>query len=140
LLAKLHPIFEYLPVETMVFKNQQRYYQAINNSTNIADSAIFVEFMLGEILTTLKNRQGEPLQCLTTNSMSRAVNGVVSGVVKTVYDFIEQNPGCRKPQIAEKTEIPIKTVEKHITKLKAMNKIIFVGSPKSGGYYVKMDE
>lgn len=136
LLAKLHPVFEYLPVENMVFKNQQLYYKAINDSTTAADSGFFIEFMLGEILSTLKNKQGKPID----KSKSGAVSGVVSGVVKPVYDFIAQNQGCRKPLIAEKTNTPIKTVEKHIAKLKDLNKITFVGAPKSGGYYLKNKE
>ncbi len=149
LLAKLHPVFEYLPVENRVFRNQQLYYKAINDSTSATDSGIFVEFMLGEILSTLKNRQGEVLGKTTISGVSGvasgavngAVNGVVSGAVngavKPVYDFIAQTPGCRKPLIAEKTNIPIKTVEKHIAKLQEMKIIIFVGAPKSGGYYLK---
>ena len=47
LLAKLHPVFEYLPVENMVFKNQQLYYKAINDSTSATDSGIFVAFYAG---------------------------------------------------------------------------------------------
>lgn len=140
LLTKLHPAFEYLPVENMVFKNQQLYYKAIHDSTKATDSGIFVEFMLGEILTTLKNRQGEPLDKINASGVSGVVSGAVNGVVKTVYNFIAQNPGCRKPLIAEKTSIPIKTVEKHIAKLQEMNKIKFVGAPKSGGYYLKTEE
>jgi len=139
LLAKLHPVFEYLPVENMVFKNQQLYYEAINESTSATDSGIFVEFMLGEILNTLKSRQGEPLEKINVDTANGAANGAVNGAVKTVYDFIVQNQGCRKPMIAEKTNIPIKTVEKHIAKLHEMNKIIFVGAPKSGGYYLKKE-
>ncbi|MDD2479721.1 MAG: Fic family protein [Victivallaceae bacterium] len=30
LLGQLHPVFQHLPVETMVYANQQEYYQAIN--------------------------------------------------------------------------------------------------------------
>lgn len=137
ILTKLHPVFEYLPVENMVFKNQQLYYKAINDSTSATDSAIFIEFMLGEILTALKNRQGEPLDKIKKQPEIGVVTGVVTGVVKPVYDFILQNQGCRKPLIAEKTNIPIKTVEKHIAKLQEMNKIEFKGAPKSGGYYTK---
>jgi len=37
ILGKLHPIFEYLPVENIVFANQQGYYDAINESTKNAD-------------------------------------------------------------------------------------------------------
>lgn len=140
ILTKLHPIFEYLPVENMVFKNQQLYYKAINDSTSATDSAVFIEFMLGEILTALKNRQGEPLVKDGDVGVNGVVNGAVNGAVKPVYDFIFQNQGCRKPLIAEKTNIPIKTVEKHIAKLQAMNKIRFIGAPKSGGYYLKTEE
>jgi len=140
ILTQLHPAFEYLPVENMVFRNQQAYCKALNDSTQAADSGIFIEFMLGEILTTLKNRQGDLLPEDTTVAEKGVAYGVVNGVVKTVYDFIAQNPGCRKPLIALQTKIPLKTVDKHITKLREMNKIEFVGAPKSGGYYIKTQD
>lgn len=140
ILTKLHPIFEHLPVENIVFQNQQQYYDAISRSSIATDSGVFIEFMLQEILTTLKNRQGDPLDKTNNVGVNGVVNGAVIGAVKTVYDFIAQNQGCRKPLIAEKTNIPIKTVEKHIAKLQEMNKIIFVGAPKSGGYYLKTEE
>ena len=54
ILGKLHPVFEHLPVESMVFSNQQKYYEAIQKSTQENDSGIFVDFMLEEILKTLK--------------------------------------------------------------------------------------
>jgi len=38
LLGQLHPVFQYLPVENMVYANQQGYYQAIKLSTSRADS------------------------------------------------------------------------------------------------------
>ncbi len=56
ILGKLNPVFEHLPVENMVFSNQQKYYQAIQKSTQKADSGIFIDFMLGEILGTLKEQ------------------------------------------------------------------------------------
>ena len=62
ILGKLNPVFEHLPVENMVFSNQQKYYQAIQKSTQKADSGIFIDFMLEEILRTLKERKGEPLK------------------------------------------------------------------------------
>jgi Fic family protein len=136
ILCQLHPIFEHLPVENIVFQNQQQYYDAIRQSTKETDCIAFIEFMLEEILATLKNRQGEPLK----EDTNGAVSGAVNGVVKTVYDFIAQNEGCRKPLIASRTKIPIKTVDKHIIKLREMNKIIFVGAPKTGGYFIKTKE
>ena len=61
ILGKLHPLFEHLSVENMVFSNQQAYYDAITASTQAADSGVFIDFMLSEILETLKNHQGEDL-------------------------------------------------------------------------------
>lgn len=59
ILTQLHPIFEHLPVENIVFQNQQNYYDAISQSSIATDCGVFIEFMLQEILTTLKNRQGD---------------------------------------------------------------------------------
>ena len=54
ILAQLHPVFQYLPVESMVHDKQQEYYEAINASTANTNSGIFIDFMLNEILQTQK--------------------------------------------------------------------------------------
>lgn len=54
ILGRLNPLFEHLPVENMVYANQQEYYEAIAKSTAEGQSGPFVDFMLGEILKTLK--------------------------------------------------------------------------------------
>jgi predicted transcriptional regulator len=53
-----------------------------------------------------------------------------------VYAFISKTPLCRVPAISKGTGTPIKTVERHIRKLKAQGKIEFAGSPKTGGYRI----
>lgn len=58
ILGKLHPLFQYLPVENMVHANQEGYYKAIADSSAAGQSGPFIEFMLGEILKTLKSHQG----------------------------------------------------------------------------------
>ena len=54
ILGKLHPLFEHVPVENMVYSNQQQYYDAITASTNAGQSGPFIDFMLNEIYKTLK--------------------------------------------------------------------------------------
>lgn len=61
ILGRLHPLFEYLPVENMVYANQEAYYNAIHTSSQATDVGPFIDFMLQEILNTLKKHQGEPL-------------------------------------------------------------------------------
>ena len=50
ILSQWKPFFEYIPVESMVYENQQGYYKAIRESTQNSDSAPFIEFMLSRIL------------------------------------------------------------------------------------------
>ena len=54
ILTQLHPLFQHLPVETMVHEQQKKYYDAIRKSTKAGDSGAFIQFMLGEILRTLE--------------------------------------------------------------------------------------
>ena len=125
ILTELNPVFQYLPIETMVHDNQQEYYQAINASSVAINCGIFIDFMLNEILNTLKMHT------------AGVVNGVVSGGVNPILDFISQYPGCRTNVIAEKLNMPLRTVQRRLSELKKENKIEFKGATKSGGYFVK---
>lgn len=53
LLTKWNPIFEYVPIENMILKNQEKYYQSISNCNKQGKSDFFVEFMLKMIDETL---------------------------------------------------------------------------------------
>lgn len=53
ILARWHPVFANLPVESLVYQHQQAYYHAIAQSTEQTDCAVFVEFMLETIANTL---------------------------------------------------------------------------------------
>ena len=53
ILAHWNPLFADMPVESLVFDHQQKYYQALQESSGQADSAPFITFMLQMILETL---------------------------------------------------------------------------------------
>ncbi len=55
LLSKWNNIFSWLPVESIIFKHQSEYYNAINTSNINGESSAFIEFMLSVIIETLKN-------------------------------------------------------------------------------------
>ncbi|MGE4300952.1 MAG: Fic family protein [Victivallaceae bacterium] len=126
ILGQLNPVFEHLPVENMVYANQQGYYQAINQSSAANDCGIFIDFMLNEILQTLKQHQ---------NAEGVGVNVGVNVGVK-ILEYIKQNPGCRANAIAAAVGITTRTVERHIRDLKERGEIEFRGAPKTGGYFV----
>ena len=49
-----YPVFEYLPVESLIKQNQQEYYNKLSESDKMGQSTPFIEFMLGIILESLK--------------------------------------------------------------------------------------
>lgn len=52
-LMKHSPVFEYLSVEALVFKNRQQYYKVLEACDKAGDSTLFVEFALKLILQEL---------------------------------------------------------------------------------------
>lgn len=54
ILMQQYPVFEYLPIESLIRQNQQEYYKKLSESDKRGNSTPFVEFMLGIILETLE--------------------------------------------------------------------------------------
>ncbi|MFZ5798110.1 MAG: Fic family protein [Thermodesulfobacteriota bacterium] len=50
ILSRWNPLFAEIPVESLVYEHQSRYYRALQESTDQTDSAPFIEFMLRMIL------------------------------------------------------------------------------------------
>ncbi len=50
ILNRWNPLFADIPVESLIYEHQEEYYDALQQSTDKADSAPFIEFMLRMIL------------------------------------------------------------------------------------------
>ena len=55
MLASWKPIFEWIPIESIIKDNQDEYYKAINVSTEQGESTAFITFMLKAINTAINN-------------------------------------------------------------------------------------
>ena len=53
LLSQWEPLFQWLPVESIIHDRQAAYYEAINRSNAAGESTLFLEFMLDAIKTAL---------------------------------------------------------------------------------------
>lgn len=54
ILMEKYPVFEFLPFETLISKNQEEYYKALSISDKSGSSTVFIEFMLTQIDLSLK--------------------------------------------------------------------------------------
>ncbi len=55
ILKDSYPVFEFLPIETLIKERQENYYDALEKSDKIGESTVFIEFMLEIILESLED-------------------------------------------------------------------------------------
>lgn len=66
ILMQQYPVFEYLPVESLIRENQKEYYNALSESDKKGQSTPFIEFMLQILLASLKELLRSQNSNLTT--------------------------------------------------------------------------
>ena len=54
ILRDSYPVFEYLPIETLIKERQEQYYESLGKSDDTGESTVFIEFMLEIILESLE--------------------------------------------------------------------------------------
>ncbi len=142
ILGRLHPLFHHLPVENMVYSNQQAYYDAIAASTAAGESTPFIAFMLGEILKTLKEHQGEEKSGLQDKLHDKLHDKFpeVSEAAWKILDAIIENPHLKALELTERTQLKERMVRNHLATLKSLGLIERQGSNKSGYWKVTVED
>lgn len=132
ILGRLHPLFEHLPVENMVYANQQAYYDAITASTHAGQSGPFIDFMLKEIYKTLKSHQGEELNNVGNNAGDNVGNNV-GNKERIILDMIRNTPTITTPQLAEQLGVTKRQCERILSAMKQHGLLRRVGT--KGGHW-----
>ncbi|NJO91409.1 MAG: Fic family protein [Chloroflexia bacterium] len=55
ILKNAYPVFQFLPIETLIKERQVKYYEALGKSDNSGESTLFIEFMLEIIQESLED-------------------------------------------------------------------------------------
>lgn len=130
LLIQENPVFGSLPVETLIAARQHEYYQAIERSTRVNNSAIFAEFMLGliaEAVAEFKDNQGvvgAPLPVMLSKNAEK------------VYAILAKDPAATYKEIAKALGVSEKTAQRSLTELKDAGIIARVGTDKAGQWEI----
>lgn len=122
ILGKLHPAFPQLPVENMVYASQSGYYKAIEESSKLADCSPFIDFMLGEILKTLKQ--------------STAESPFLTASEQNIIQFMREDASISARQLAEQCGMSARQIEKYIAELKKKGVLQREGARKNGKWKV----
>lgn len=129
ILGRLNPIFEHLPVENMVYSNQQAYYNAINKSSSLADSGPFIDFMLEEILNALIDHQGK------SNTEIADEKGLNYQQAR-VLGYLRADRHITAAKIAKDLDMSTRQIERILADLKAKGIIRREGANRNGYWIV----
>ena len=131
ILGRLHPLFEHLPVENMVYANQQAYYDVITESSRVADSSPFIDFMLNEILNALKAHKIENIEDVGTNvGINDGINVGINE--RNILVIIANSPNATVRDMADALGLSLRQCGRLVAEMKRKNLIKRTGSNKSG--------
>ena len=132
ILGRLNPIFEHLPVENMVYSNQQAYYHAINRSSDLGDSGPFIDFMLEEILNALVGHQGK-------SNADIADEKGLNFQQQRVLGYLRADRHTTAAKIAAELDMSARQIERMLADMKAKGIIRRIGANRNG-YWEIVDD
>ena len=119
ILTNYNKIFEYMPIETIVHQNQNKYYKALNISSKTNDSSEFIKFMLKMILKTLEYS-----------------NDSLNNTERKIISLIENNKDITLDEVVIEVGKSKRTISRCFKILKDNNIIRRIGSDKNGYWIV----
>ena len=92
------------------------------------------EFMVYATIRQAKDAAG---QVAGNSDVNGGLNGGLNESQKMTLEYIRRHEGCQVKKISADLNVPVDTIDKHISVLVNNNMIERRGSKKTGGYYVK---
>lgn len=139
ILCNYNKVFEYLPIETLVYENQQQYYEALSKSEKDASATIFVEFMLNMILKTIEkfdtNNLVDKIKDEYLINLTKTEKEILSSLVMYFDNnqFIDNDTAVT---LLNKTKV---NVRKYFGKFVKLNILIPTGENKGRKYSLNQD-
>ena len=121
ILSHWEKAFTYLPIESMIKKNQEEYYTVIQNCNNAGNSTEFIEFMLKMINDTIDEMNN-------SKEMKDKSMLLLSENEQKVLECIKKNVIIGAKEIIKQTKIADRTVRRILKKLVDNKTIESVGN------------
>lgn len=124
----------WLPVETLIHYQQDRYYQVLGQCDRQSSCTPFIEFILENIISALQEGLGKasPL----SEEMSEEMSSDLLDIEKRILQILSNQPGRSAKSIADECEISARTVERYLKALQLKGKLQRVGATKGGMWRV----
>lgn len=133
ILSNWEKAFTYLPIESMIKKNQEEYYKVIYNCNKAGESTEFIEFMLKMINDTIDD-------VINSREMKDKLELLLSENESKIIECIKRNVLIGAKDIIEQTSIADRTARRILSKLAENGMIEIVGNNQSPNKKYKIKE
>lgn len=133
ILSNWEKAFTYLPIESMIKKNQEEYYKVIDNCNKAGESTEFIEFMLKMINDTIDD-------VINSREMKDKLELLLSENDSKIIECIKRNVLIGAKDIIEQTSIADRTARRILSKLAENGMIEIVGNNQSPNKKYKINE
>ena len=135
ILSKWKEFFAWLPIETLIQKKQQKYYEAINLSNNIGKSTPFVTFILEIIKETLEELQKSDLKM--TDILTDKMTDKELQRLKIMEVYFEKNNYIDNSEAQKILNVSDSTARRFLNKLVKGGILEAIGEKKGRKYRKK---
>lgn len=136
ILSRWNPLFEWLPIESVIHTHQQGYYDTLAISNQANDATVFVEFMLEVILETLEEvKVSERIEEEKAEYVVLpALKPKEREVFEQVKAYLEQYGNIGNQQAQELTGLSAATVRRYLSLFVKVGLLTASGSTKGKLY------
>ncbi|MCQ8265523.1 Fic family protein [Streptococcus suis] len=138
LLYQWESIFEWIPIETVIYKYQQAYYDSLTISNTSVDATVFIEFMLDAIFETLEEYS---LANSLTNSLTNSLilsEQIMSEKEQAVFEkvalFLRQHSTISSKDLQELMGFSPATARRYLARFEECGYLHSSGSTKKKYY------
>jgi len=137
ILTNWNELFAWLPVETVVYKNHQSYYEALAISQKSGNSVLFVEFMLDAILQALEELPARKITDIFTDIITDKLSKTELEILEQIAGYLDKNGEINNYRVQLLTNKSDISVKKYLAKFVELGLLEVEGKNKGRKYKIK---
>lgn len=138
ILSKWMDSFEWIPIESIIYKHQQKYYKMLNIGDKENDSTKFIEFMLEVILETISEYNHS--ENIDFNFIDESIKDKLSDkeydFLVNIYPYIQKHNSITNGQAVKLTKRSASTTRRYLNKFVELGILKAIGQNKGRIYMI----
>jgi len=137
LLSHWNELFAWLPIETVVYGNQQDYYDVLQAADHSGDSGVFIEFMLGVIHQALAELPVHKVTDIFPDMDTDILSKAEREFLESIAGYIEKHGEITNYRAQVLTNLSAESAKKYLAKFVGIGLLVAHGEKKGRKYVVR---